>query len=184
MCNHLLNPRKYWVLERGRRPKLTRDVTLVSDVGGLRIWKSLKRWRPRRDLNPRLRRERAIPVRLYNYLEGAGGTVRTSKTPAGTAGAAYRYMIVTQTMQKGLIIMMPCHPAAGHRRVKLMAKRLAHRTGRRKRSHQVGQVGEARSSSSSTAVLRLTLSESDRRPAAPGAHRAERHRPISLVCRG
>jgi len=57
MCNHLLNPRKYWVLERDRRPQLTQNVTLVNDVGDPRICKSLKRWRPRRDLNPRLRRE-------------------------------------------------------------------------------------------------------------------------------
>jgi hypothetical protein len=35
--------------------------------------------------------------------------------------------------------MMPCHAAAGHRRLKLMAKRLAQRIGRRKRSHQVGE---------------------------------------------
>jgi len=59
ICNHLLNPRKYWVLERDRRPRLTPDVTLVKDVGDPRICKSLKGWRPRRDSNPRLRRERA-----------------------------------------------------------------------------------------------------------------------------
>ena len=59
MCNHLLNPRKYWVLERDRRPQLTQDVTLVNDVGDPRICKSLKKWRPRRDLNPCYRRERA-----------------------------------------------------------------------------------------------------------------------------
>jgi hypothetical protein len=52
-------------------------------------------WRPRRDLNPRLRRERATPWRLYKNLEGAGGAVRTSKTQLGVAGKAYRYMIVT-----------------------------------------------------------------------------------------
>src|ERR1700680_378627 len=40
MCTHLLNPRKYWVLERDRRPQLTQDVTLVNDVGDPRICKS------------------------------------------------------------------------------------------------------------------------------------------------
>ena len=64
MCNHLLNPRKYWVLKRDRRPQLTQTVTLVKDVGDPRICKSLKRWRPRRDLNPRLHRERAMPEPL------------------------------------------------------------------------------------------------------------------------
>jgi hypothetical protein len=34
--------------------------------------------------------------------------------------------------------MMPCHAAAGHRRLTLMAKRFAQRIGRRKHSHQVG----------------------------------------------
>ena len=95
ICNHLLNPRKYWVLERDRRPQLTQNVTLVNDVGDPKICKLLKRWRPRRDLNPRLRRERATPWRLYKNLEGAGGAVRTSKTQLEVAGTAYRYMIVT-----------------------------------------------------------------------------------------
>ncbi len=36
--------------------------------------------------------------------------------------------------------MMPCHGAAGHRRLALVAKRLAQRIGRRKRSHQVGEA--------------------------------------------
>ena len=57
--------------------------------------KSLIVWRPRRDLNPCYRRERATPWRLYKNLEGAGGAVRTSKTQMGVAGTAYRYMIVT-----------------------------------------------------------------------------------------
>ena len=52
-------PRKYWVLERDRRRQLTQNVTLVNDVGDPRICKSLKRWRPRRDLNPCYRRESA-----------------------------------------------------------------------------------------------------------------------------
>jgi hypothetical protein len=43
-------------------------------------------------------------------------------------------------MQKRADKMMPCHAAAGHRRFKLMAKRLAQRIGRRKRSHQVGEA--------------------------------------------
>ena len=60
MCNYLLDPRKYWVLEGACRPQLTQNVTLVNDVEDPRICKSLKRWRPRRDLNPRLRRERAL----------------------------------------------------------------------------------------------------------------------------
>src|ERR1700686_779556 len=51
--------------------------------------------------------------------------------------------LLTQTMQKRADKMMPCHVAAGHSRLTLMAKRLAQRIGRRKRSHQVGQVGEA-----------------------------------------
>ena len=52
-------------------------------------------WRPRRDLNPCYRRERATPWRICKNLEGAGGAVRTSKTQLGVAGTAYRYMIVT-----------------------------------------------------------------------------------------
>jgi hypothetical protein len=51
--------------------------------------------------------------------------------------------LLTQTMQKMVDKMMPCRATARHRRLKLMAKRLAQRIGRRKRSHQVGQVGEA-----------------------------------------
>jgi hypothetical protein len=43
-------------------------------------------------------------------------------------------------MQKRADKMMPCHAAAGHRRLKLMAKRLAQRIGRRRRSHQVGEA--------------------------------------------
>jgi hypothetical protein len=41
---------------------------------------SLESWRPRRDLNPCYRRESPRPSRGYKYLEGAGGTARTSKT--------------------------------------------------------------------------------------------------------
>jgi hypothetical protein len=52
-------------------------------------------WRPRRDLNPCYRRERATPSRLYKNLEGAGGAVHASKTPVGAVGTAYRYIIVT-----------------------------------------------------------------------------------------
>jgi hypothetical protein len=48
--------------------------------------------------------------------------------------------LLTQTMQKRADKMMPCHAAAEHRRLKIMAKRLAQRIGRRKRSHQVGEV--------------------------------------------
>jgi hypothetical protein len=48
--------------------------------------------------------------------------------------------LLTQTMQKRADKMMPCHAAAGHRRLKIMAKRLAQRIGRRKRSHQVGEA--------------------------------------------
>jgi hypothetical protein len=48
--------------------------------------------------------------------------------------------LLTQTMRKRADKMMPCHAAAGHRRLKLMAKRLAQRIGRRKRSHQVGEA--------------------------------------------
>jgi hypothetical protein len=40
-------------------------------------------------------------------------------------------------MRKRVDKMMPCHAAAGHRRLKLMAKRLAQRIGRRKRSYKV-----------------------------------------------
>jgi hypothetical protein len=43
-------------------------------------------------------------------------------------------------MQKRADKMMPCHAAAGHRRLKLMAKRLAQGIGGRKRSHQVGEA--------------------------------------------
>jgi len=53
ICNHLLDPRKYWVLKRDRRPQLTQNVTLVKDVGDPRICKSLKRWRPRVGIEPR-----------------------------------------------------------------------------------------------------------------------------------
>jgi hypothetical protein len=48
--------------------------------------------------------------------------------------------LLTQTMRKRADKMMPCHAAAGHRRLKLMGKRLAQQTGRRKRSHQVGEA--------------------------------------------
>jgi hypothetical protein len=48
--------------------------------------------------------------------------------------------LLTQTMRKRADKMMPCHAAAGHRRLKFMAKRLAQRIGRRKRSHQVGEA--------------------------------------------
>ena len=84
MCNHLLNPRKYWVLERDRRPQLTQDVTLVDDVGDSRICKSLKRWRPRRDLNPRLRRERAMTSWITLYLQGSGRSAMPCKEQLGT----------------------------------------------------------------------------------------------------
>jgi hypothetical protein len=46
--------------------------------------------------------------------------------------------LLTETMQKRVDRMMPCHATAG--RLKLMAKRLAQRIGRRKRSHQVGEA--------------------------------------------
>src|SRR6202795_4198783 len=46
--------------------------------------------------------------------------------------------LLTQTMQKRVDKMMPCHATAGHRRLKLIAKRLAQQIGRRKRSPQVG----------------------------------------------
>jgi hypothetical protein len=95
MCNPLLDPRKYWVLEQARRPQLTQNVTLVNDVGDPRICKSLKRWRPRRDLNPRLRRESALFSWRYKNLESAGGAVHASTTPVGAIGTAYRYIIVT-----------------------------------------------------------------------------------------
>jgi hypothetical protein len=48
--------------------------------------------------------------------------------------------LLTQTMQKRADKIMPCHAAAGHRTLKLMAMRLAQRIGRRKRSHQVGEA--------------------------------------------
>jgi hypothetical protein len=47
--------------------------------------------------------------------------------------------LLTQTMQKRVNKMMPCHAAAGDRRLKLMAKRLAQRIRRQKRPHQVGE---------------------------------------------
>src|SRR5215467_8140924 len=68
MCNHLLNPRKYWVLERDRRPQFTQNVTLVNDVEDPRICKLLKRWRPRRDLNPCYRRESLLANRNFMTL--------------------------------------------------------------------------------------------------------------------
>src|SRR5450755_1261376 len=50
----------------------------------------------------------------------------------------HRYMkndtrLLTQTMQKRVDKMMPCHAAADDRRLTLMAKRLAQRIRRRKR---------------------------------------------------
>ena len=63
MRNYLLNPCKYWVLELGCQPRLREDVTLVGDLADPFICKSLKRWRPRRDLNPCYRRESRPRVR-------------------------------------------------------------------------------------------------------------------------
>ena len=74
MRNHLLDPRKYWVLERACRPQLTQNVTLVNDVGDPIICKSLKRWRPRRDLNPRLRRESGMAKRNSKKPQEHGRT--------------------------------------------------------------------------------------------------------------
>jgi hypothetical protein len=47
--------------------------------------------------------------------------------------------LLSQTMQKRADKMMLCQAAAGHRRLKLMANRLAQRAARTRRSHQVGE---------------------------------------------
>src|ERR1700745_3877642 len=69
MCNHLLNPRKYWVLKRDRRPQLTQNVTLVKDVGDPRTCKSLKRWRPQ----PRSFEPSRSATRIPDSLQPARG---------------------------------------------------------------------------------------------------------------
>jgi len=48
-------------------------------VGDPRICNSLKRWRPRRDLNPCYRRERAAAYWITLYLQGTGRSVRHCK---------------------------------------------------------------------------------------------------------
>jgi hypothetical protein len=59
--------------------------------------------------------------------------------------------LLTETMQKRVDRMMHSHPTA--RRLKLMAKRLARRIGRRKRSHQVGEAEKIIQINRETAVI-------------------------------
>ena len=52
-------------------------INVVERCGRIRsdARKSLILWRPRRDLNPRYRRERTTTIRKYNDLQEAGGTL-------------------------------------------------------------------------------------------------------------